>query len=504
MGPDYGDRPPVYSCSDRSSAAQVATDVAVGLDRDRRAETSCLAGVGGDVAPLVETAGDLAAMVWYGVLRDGPGPTARGPGSTRYTRSGSVCEVGGPRSYRRVFVHRGRDVEGRMTTAGGASRWTRRFVVASALWTVVLQGALFVGSPVRTVGTIGVFGAVLPMVFGMAYLLVPAVVGRTLSARWWPGVHFVAATAGAAVLAADRLVGLDASIVAFGALCWSLGVAVFVATLAATVVPAVRADPAVVVRSAERPQRSTRLATAAIPVAFAYLLAGTVALLSATTPLPDLVGATLPVVVHYYAVGFAALLVFAFGARLLTGFFHVDQPKSLSRAVLVAGAVAPGVLAPNLWRPPAFRVGAALVVAAMLGYAALVGLVALRTDRRRVGLVGIGLGATAGALAVVTAGTVAFGADAALLAAVHVPLVLDGFLLLTIWGYAYQFFPVTTGRFPGATERTARATLLLLALGTALQAVGASGGVEPVRAAGAATATVGAAGYAYLLTRRFA
>ena len=53
---DYDDRPLVYSCSGCSSAAQMANDLAVRLDRERLAEMSCIAGVGGDVGPLVDTA----------------------------------------------------------------------------------------------------------------------------------------------------------------------------------------------------------------------------------------------------------------------------------------------------------------------------------------------------------------------------------------------------------------------------------------------------------------
>lgn len=53
-----GDRklPLVYSCSGCSSAAQMANYVAVCLDRDRHAEMSCIAGVGGDVPSLVRVA----------------------------------------------------------------------------------------------------------------------------------------------------------------------------------------------------------------------------------------------------------------------------------------------------------------------------------------------------------------------------------------------------------------------------------------------------------------
>ncbi|PCR88913.1 putative zinc-binding protein [Natrinema ejinorense] len=56
MADDYSDRPLVYSCSGCSSAAQMANDLAVSLDREAVAEMSCIAGVGGGVAPLVDTA----------------------------------------------------------------------------------------------------------------------------------------------------------------------------------------------------------------------------------------------------------------------------------------------------------------------------------------------------------------------------------------------------------------------------------------------------------------
>lgn len=56
MTESYDDLPLVYSCSGCSSAAQMANDLAVRLDRERLAEMSCIAGVGGDVGPLVDTA----------------------------------------------------------------------------------------------------------------------------------------------------------------------------------------------------------------------------------------------------------------------------------------------------------------------------------------------------------------------------------------------------------------------------------------------------------------
>jgi uncharacterized metal-binding protein len=48
--------PLVYSCSGASSAAQMANHLAVRLDRLRVADMSCIAGLGGDVGPLLRTA----------------------------------------------------------------------------------------------------------------------------------------------------------------------------------------------------------------------------------------------------------------------------------------------------------------------------------------------------------------------------------------------------------------------------------------------------------------
>ncbi|EMA33366.1 putative zinc-binding protein [Halobiforma nitratireducens] len=60
---DYDELPLVYSCSGCSSAAQMANDLAVSLDRNEVAEMSCIAGVGGDVGPLVEAATDDRPIV---------------------------------------------------------------------------------------------------------------------------------------------------------------------------------------------------------------------------------------------------------------------------------------------------------------------------------------------------------------------------------------------------------------------------------------------------------
>ena len=56
MSENHVTLPLVYSCSGCSSAAQLANQVALRLDRKGLAEMSCIAGVGGDVPHLLKTA----------------------------------------------------------------------------------------------------------------------------------------------------------------------------------------------------------------------------------------------------------------------------------------------------------------------------------------------------------------------------------------------------------------------------------------------------------------
>ena len=51
-----GSLPLVYACSGCSSVAQLANDCALRLDREAKAEMSCISGVGGGVASLVKLA----------------------------------------------------------------------------------------------------------------------------------------------------------------------------------------------------------------------------------------------------------------------------------------------------------------------------------------------------------------------------------------------------------------------------------------------------------------
>jgi hypothetical protein len=368
---------------------------------------------------------------------------------------------------------------------------------------VSLQLGRLFGASVYTRAIIGIFGAVLPMIFGMAYLLLPSYAGQTLATPSVPGVHFVFAYVGVSVLVVDTAVGADDWLFTIGVGLWSLGVGLFVGSLAYTIFPAVVTDSVIVTRADGRPQRSTRVATTLIPVAIGYLLFGTLTLASSTTVLPVIVGYGLPTVVHYYGTGVATLLIFALGVRLLTGFFHVTPPRYVSWSVLGSGGLGPALLASNLWQSPWFEIGASLLVVAMAGYGVLVGFVVFHTTRYRIGLVGIGLGAVCGIGGVFAAILGLVGRLDVFPIHLHTTLVLDGFLLLTIIGYAYQFFPVTTGQFRGASRRTALATMLVLTGGVGIDILGSILSIAPLQSVGAGFGFVATSGYAYLLVRRF-
>lgn len=124
---------------------------------------------------------------------------------------------------------------------------------------------------------------------------------------------------------------------------------------------------------------------------------------------------------------------------MLTGFFHVVPPRTVSILSLVFVAAGAAILAIHLWVSPWFEVGATLIGLGMAGYVSIVGYVSVHTDRRRVGIWGIVLGAVAGAGGVLIAVTIAFGLDLfspdASEIAAHAVLMTDGLLIGTIIGY---------------------------------------------------------------------
>lgn len=393
--------------------------------------------------------------------------------------------------------------------SGRVGRWTRAFVGWSSISFVGLATLVAMGSNRFTLAVVGLFGFVLPMVFGMAYVLLPPYVGRTLDQPRLAGLHF-----GLAVVGFSGLLLWAGGVGSFGVArlglwAWTLGVVVFVGSIGSTAARALRANPGSVLRLGDRPQRTTRLATAMLPIALAVLLLGHVVAL-ALIDSPDAFHLAFPALVHLAGAGFAALLVFALGARLLLGFFHVDPPRSLVAVIVLPGAVGPLLLATQPTGSTWFLAGGILESAAMVAYLGLVASVAVRTDARRPGLAGILLGAVAGVAATGVALGVVRGHLPGALLDLHAVLVLQGFFGLTIAGYAFQFFPVTTGHTPGATPWGARTVIGLLAIGLALDTLGApvthvAGGTHAgpsVALTGARLTLAGAIGYAYLLGTR--
>jgi hypothetical protein len=367
---------------------------------------------------------------------------------------------------------------------------------------VVLQVMFLLEASVRVLAVIGLFGAILPMVFGMGYLLLPSYFGQTLSTPRLPGIHLVITYVAVWFLYRGVRFGIGSTYLLVGVILWGIGVAIFLGVLLWTVLPTIAVNPQLLWYSGNRPQRSTRLTIFVLPIALGYLAIGTIGLLSTVLQVPDLFEMSVPTVVHLYGAGFVALLIFALGIRLVTGFFHVTPPASLSWLVLLCGAVAPGVLATNFWHPPWFVVGASLELLAMAGYAALIALVGYRTDRRRIGLYGIGIGALGGPAAVGVAIAGVAGFFEFPFVALHVPIILNGFLIPTIVGYSYQFYPVTNGQFRGATPRTALTVILSIGVGTGIQSFGILSAVQPIQTFGVILTLTGTAGYAYLLSRR--
>lgn len=385
---------------------------------------------------------------------------------------------------------------------GQLSRWTRYFTVASASVLVLVQAVPLLGGDRHLMAVLAVFGFICPMIFGMGYLLLPSFVGRTLAHQRLPGIHFVLAYTGTAAIVGGRFLGPDESILSAGIVLWSLGVVLFLGELLWTIRPAIFEQPGLAFSVGNQSGHTARLPLAMIPVALGYLLIGTVALLGRVDLVPRLFPPGFATISHYYAAGFGALLMFAIGVRLMPGFFHVDLPKPGVSVVLVSGAVGPGLLGTFFLRGVWFRAGALLEVIAIIGYAVLVASVYRRSDRLRSGFYGILLGAIAGTvavgfgLAVVVGGGVRGGVTG------HVGLMLTGFFALTIIGYVFQFYPVTTGHYFGASGRTAIASIAGIAIGATLQAAGQVIALPSIERGGALFAVFGTGLYWYLSTRR--
>lgn len=383
------------------------------------------------------------------------------------------------------------------------SRWARRYALVSAAALCLWQVGVLVGVPRRTEVTLAVYGFLFPMVFGKAYSLVPTYFDRTLAVPRAPVVGFPFVVAGAGGLAAATLRETPPWVGVVGALAWTVAVGVFLGTLGWTVRHNLSGgDTATGAHNAAR-RPVDRVANAFVPVAFSYLLVGTYATLASHTGLPPLLDGYPPRTTHLLAAGAVALLVFALGFRLLPRFFSAPLPRPLAAATLLPGAVGPALLATRLSGGPWFRVGALLEAGAVCGFALAVALLFRRSARRRVGLATVLVAAGFGVLGVAFGLWFALRSISAALVSAHLRVNLLGFLGLTVVGLAYQFYPPAVGDLPGASDRTARVSVLALAGGLLAQVGGVTLSLSSLATLGQALTLGGALCYAYLLGAAF-
>lgn len=368
----------------------------------------------------------------------------------------------------------------------------------SAVFLVAALVATLLGASRRVEVILSLQGFVLTTVFGKAYSLIPSYFERSLV---WPGAlaaHLPLTVLGVTTLAVAAANAGPAWLDAAGALAWCLGVAVFLVTILATVRDNLTGSETATGGAETDRQRVDRFANAFVPVALAYLVVGSYELLAGTTGLPVLLDGTYPRVAHLLAAGFALLLLFAVGYRLLPRFLSVPTPGRLAMVVLPLGAVGPALVALGLPAGPVMHAGAGALVIAVSGFAASYALLLSRTEKSRVGFYGPLAGVGLGLVGVALGAWFALEGISGALSRAHLRVNVFGLLGTTIVGVVYQFYPPAVGRWPGAGDRTALATVGLLAAGIGLSALGAvlSGAIET---GGLAIATVGAVGYLYLL-----
>ncbi|MFC7157450.1 hypothetical protein ACFQPA_18640 [Halomarina halobia] len=388
-------------------------------------------------------------------------------------------------------------------SAATASRRARRFVLVGAGFLLAWQVGALVGIPRRTEVVLGLYGFVLHTISGKAYSLVPSYFARRLAVPRAPTLHLPFTAGGTVGLALATVDAIPPILGTLGAAAWAIGVGVFLAALLRSVRDNLsgRETGTGDANAARRPV--DRAANAFVPVALAYLALGSYETLAAHIGLPSPFHGVLPRGSHLLAAGTGAMLVFAIGFRLLPRFLVASPPRPLVAVVLPAGAIGPVLLAATLGGGPSFRVAALLEAVAVIGFGAAYATTWYRSDRRRVGLYGVLLGALSGVLAALLGLSFAFGSISAPLTVAHLRLNLLGFLGLTIVGVAYQFYPPAIGSFPGANDRTALASILCLGGGLLVEVLGLASGTALATTVGESVALVGAGLYAYLVAGVF-
>lgn len=354
------------------------------------------------------------------------------------------------------------------------SRWARRFLLAALCFLVLSQLAAIAGLARRTEVLLGLHGFVLGVVFGKAYSLVPSYFDRTLAVPRAPAAHLPIHVTAVGSLALSTLSGSPDWLAAVGGTLWALGVLVFLGAVGVTIAsnPLGRETGTGGVNR-ER-EWLDRLANRFVPLALGYLAVGSYALLGASTPLPTLLDGVAVRSSHLLAAGFALLVLFSVGFRLLPRFLVATPPRWLALVALPAGAVGPALLAIGYPAGPVFVVGAALEATAVAAFALAYWRLFRATDRDRIGFYGPLFGLLAGLVGVGLGLQFAFVGFDASLARAHRHLNVFGLLGLSILGVLYQFYPPGVAAWRGAGDRLALGSLAVGFAGVLLL------GLEPV------------------------
>jgi len=345
------------------------------------------------------------------------------------------------------------------------SRWTRRYLVVAVVCLALAGVAIVLGAPRRTEVALGLYGFVLTTAFGKAYTLVPSYFDRTLVVPQIPAVHLPIQVVAVSALAVAPIRGAPSALDVVGPVAWGLGVAVFAGTVLATIATNPLGRETATSESKADRAALDRLANPFMPVALGYLLVGSYTLLAPAVGLPALIDGVVVRSTHLLAAGFALLLLFSVGYRLLPRFLVANLPTALAGPVLVAGAVAPALLAVGYPAGVVFQAGAALESLAVVGFAVSYGWLFFSTDRDRVGFYGPMAGVVLGLGGVLLGAWFAFvGIDGGLVRS-HLRLNVFGLLGLSVLGVIYQFYPPAVSAWPGEGDRLALASIALVAAG---------------------------------------
>lgn len=350
--------------------------------------------------------------------------------------------------------------------AARISHASRRFALLGLASLICWQAAVLVVPSRRLAVLLGVVGFVLSVAFGKAYALVPTYFDRTLAFDAAPDLHLLLAAAGVAALGAGEALSVPALGTAGGVL-WTAGVGVFLVTLGWTIRGNLSGRDTATGESSAHRRRVDRVANAFVPVAGLYLLLGSYALLALHTPAPPTVGHGWVGPAHLLATGFATLLLFAVGARLLPRFTNATPPLWLVSLVLLCGAAGPAALVVGFPAGPVFLLGAVLEASGVVGFAAVCVRLLATTDRHRAGFVGVAAGMASGVAGVALGVGFAAGLFVPVdrLVVAHFRLNVLGFLGLTVVGVLFQFYPPAVGAFPVNDDRVVRWVIPALAVG---------------------------------------